>query len=195
MCASPRTGVTTAGALLRLFRQQAVVGAALALLSVSFLPMPPIAPPIAPPEDAGAGAGTGAGPGMGAGAGAGTGAGPGMGAGAGAGTGAGPGMGAGAGAGAGALGLRAQLRHIARRRAPVQLATLGLLVGLSLVLQGMLPFVLAGVRSCSHTHTPLTLALEPRKSRRSPRRPGRPYSPGRPLTARTARTARAVAPL
>ena len=42
-------------------------------------------------------------------------------------------------------------------------ATLGLLVGLSLVLQGMLPFVLAGVRSCAHTPcSPATLAPNPR---------------------------------
>ena len=107
------------------------MGAALALLSASFLRMPPLAPPLAPPialpEGAGAGAGMGA------------------------------------GAGASALGLRAQLRHIARRRAPLQIATLGLLVGLSLVLQGMLPFVLAGVRSCAHTPcSPATLAPNPR---------------------------------
>jgi hypothetical protein len=67
----------------------------------------------------------------------------------GAGKGAGTGTGAGAGSGAGAFGLRAQLRHIVRGRAPLQLVTLGLLVGISLVLQGMLPFVLGGVSSCS----------------------------------------------
>ena len=109
------------------------MGAALALLSASFLRMPPHRArsntPIAPPEDAGAGAGAGMG----------------------------------AGAGASALGLRAQLRHMARRRAPLQIATLGLLVGLSLVLQGMLPFVLTGVRSCAHTPcSPATLAPNPR---------------------------------
>ena len=43
------------------------------------------------------------------------------------------------------LGVRERLRGVARGRAPLQLATLGLLVGLSLVLQGMLPFVLSGV--------------------------------------------------
>ena len=81
----------------------------------------------------------------------------------GAGKGAGSGTGTGVGSGASAFGLRAQLRHIARGRAPLQLVTLGLLVGLSLVLQGMLPFVLGGVRSCSDAPcSPSTLALNPR---------------------------------
>ena len=92
-------------------------------------------PPIVPSEDAGPGAGKGAG----------------------------SGTGTGVGSGASAFGLRAQLRHIARGRAPLQLVTLGLLVGLSLVLQGMLPFVLGGVRSCSDAPcSPSTLALTPR---------------------------------
>ena len=76
-------------------------------------------PPIAPSGDAGPGAGKGAG------------------------------TGTGAGSGAGAFGLGAQLRHIARGRGPLQIVTLGLLIGCSTMLQGMLPFVLGGVRRCS----------------------------------------------
>ena len=127
------TRVTTASALLQLFQQQAFMGAALALLSLCFLRLPPIAPSGHAGPDAGicVGAGTRAGAATGVGAGADGRVVAGAGAGAGAPGGAGADAGVGAGAGVGALGLRAQLQHIARGRAPLQLVTLGLLVRLS----------------------------------------------------------------
>ena len=70
------------------------------------------------------------------------------------------------------LGLRERLRGVARGRAPFQLVTLGLLVGLSLVLQGMLPFVLSGVGySDVQSGLGTTVYQSRRRRRRADRQP------------------------